>query len=384
MKKFPIIFALLMLAVPFRSAFAQDAVSLTITPPFFEVSLAPGTSWSSSIKVVNTSPAPLPIYASVVDLVGSDDSGHGTFKPVTPGESELGAWIDVSKGPLALAPNKDGEVPFSIHVPDGASPGGHYAAILIGSQPYGAQASGTRMLVSSYISSLIFVRISGNVVERGSIRDFYAEHSVYGAPDMNLVLRFENDGNVHLQPQGVVDIYNMWGRRVAEIPVNQDTSFGNVLPSSTRKFIIPWSKESSLLDLGRFTAVATLAYGEEGRKNVTASTSFYIVPAKELGIALGILLALALFIYFIVRWYVRRTLAQVQGIKASVPAAPAVPVAPAVFHHGTPVVDLRRVQAPVRSPSAPEAPRHMRLVKKIVWIVLLTALILALLQFIFG
>ncbi|HUZ93129.1 MAG TPA: hypothetical protein VNG29_04000, partial [Candidatus Paceibacterota bacterium] len=40
---------------------ANDAVALTITPPFFEFNANPGDSWSSSIRVVNTNPGSLPV-----------------------------------------------------------------------------------------------------------------------------------------------------------------------------------------------------------------------------------------------------------------------------------------------------------------------------------
>src|SRR3989344_4620678 len=74
----------------------------------------------------------------------------------------------------------------------------------------------------------------------------------------------------------------MWGEERGLIPINQASQFGNVLPESIRKFTFSWKGEWSMADIGRYTAVATLAYGSESRQFASMQTEFWVIPFKLL------------------------------------------------------------------------------------------------------
>ena len=295
--------------VPHASA---DSLSLTITPPFFDLNVSPGDSWSSSIKVVNTNPTDISVYASVMGFAPSDEQGHGRFLDAasTAGDPDaLANWITASKGPVNIPAGSSAEIPFSIVVPANASPGGHYAGILIGTEPAAAGASGSHIGVSSYISSLIFVRVAGDIKEEGNIEEFSTAQDLYQDPNVSFVLKFTNSGNVHLRPIGEIEIYNAWGKERGKIDVNQVGALGYVLPSSTREFDFEWQGDPSWFDIGPYTAVATLAYGDNGSKNVSSTIGFWILPIwKLLTVALGTLFFIIIFVIAL-RRYVRRALA---------------------------------------------------------------------------
>ena len=108
------------------------------------------------------------------------------------------------------------------------------------------------MKISSFVSSLLFVNIKGDVVESGRIREFSTSQSLYQTPNVDFSVRFENTGNTHVHPQGEVTIYNMWGKERGQVMINnQDDDFGNVLPQSIRRFQFSWSGEQSLFDMAR-------------------------------------------------------------------------------------------------------------------------------------
>jgi hypothetical protein len=296
---------------PFASRAANDSLSLTITPPFFELNVNPGDSWASSIRVVNANAGELTVYGSVMGFAASDEEGHGTFialADLANDSDALANWITVLKDPIVIPPDGAVDVPFSVAVPKDASPGGHYAAILIGTEPSLNGMAGSRIGVGSFISSLIFVRVGGDIKEEGSITEFSTSQGTYANPDVPFTLKFQNTGNVHLHPMGEVEIYNAWGKECGKIEINQ-TNLGYVLPSSTRRFDFEWRGETSWFDIGPYTAVATLAYGEDGNKSVSQTISFWILPVWRMVIvALGTLLFLLVFVVAI-RRYVRRALA---------------------------------------------------------------------------
>jgi hypothetical protein len=146
-------------------------------------------------------------------------------------------------------------------------------------------------------------------VEKGSIRDFYTENSVIESPDARFVLRFENEGNVHIVPQGEIVITNMWGKVRGKVSINESSTFGNVLPESTRKFEFNWKElDPSPLEVGRYKAIATIVYGVEGRQTVERTVFFWIVPWKPVASILGSLFFFIWFISWSLRRYIKKAL----------------------------------------------------------------------------
>lgn len=300
---------------------SPDSLSLTITPPLFQLTIGPGESWASTIKVVNSNSYDVTLYSSVMNFSSEGENGQGRLTPVIRKESgensnTLAEWIQVSAEPFLVPKEKSYEVPFSIQIPKDAPPGGHYAAVLIGTEPLTGGVEGAAMTVSSQISSLFFVRIKGDTKESGRIQSLKAEHYFYfhQNPEVKLSLQFKNDGNVHLQPKGEIDIFSMWGKKMASIPVNQKTSFGNVLPNSTRTYEFIWQADESILDFGFYKAIATITFGEDEHQNEDITTSFWIVPLKPLLILIGIFLIFIFITTLIIRRYIRKSLGTVGAV----------------------------------------------------------------------
>ena len=224
------------------SAKAADATSasestasqltLSLTPPLFQVSLIPGQTWNSVLRVTNANSFNLTVYANTLNFQPNGESGQGEFTPLLNGDPSgtLASWVQITSAPITIAPGKSSDVPFSISVPKNASPGGHYAAILMGTSPTTTNNDQSQVRVSSNVSSLLFVRIAGDIMEKGDIRTFVTDKSFYSKPDVNFTLRFQNFGNVDLQPQGQITIYNMWGKERGTIEINQNSDFGKCAP----------------------------------------------------------------------------------------------------------------------------------------------------------
>lgn len=290
-------------------AFAQESLSVTVTPPMIQLTIGQGEVWASSLKIVNANPFDLTYYATPVDFEADGEEGKGTFMPLLASDhASLGNWVEISRDPILVPRGESKEVPFAVRIPADAPPGGHYAAILIGTTPEDAAVDGPTVKVSSYVSSLLFVRIKGDIDERARIREFRTEKWLYQDPKATFLLRFENLGNTHLRPQGEIVLYNMWGKERGRVQLNQKSAFGNVLPASIRRFSFLWAGEESLFDIGRYSAVVTLSYGEDQKQNVSAATYFWVVPVVPVAVTLGATLAFILLILWLLRRYIHRAL----------------------------------------------------------------------------
>jgi hypothetical protein len=290
---------------------AQESLTLSISPSLFDMSVNPGQEWRSTLRVINVNNYDLTVYIDVVNFSPQGESGQGRFLPVMNGEGEgvsLAEWFTIEREAIVIPREKSREIPFSVRVPFDASPGGHFAAILVGTRPLAPEVGQAKVQTSQMVTSLFFARVAGDIIEQGNIREFTTAKRILGKPEVTFDLRFENKGNVHLQPQGEIKITNMWGQERGIIPINQGSQFGNVLPDSIRKFTFSWKGEWSIADMGRYTAVATLAYGTESRQFTSLQTEFWVIPFKLLfGILLGFAVFAALISWF-VRLYVRHML----------------------------------------------------------------------------
>lgn len=304
-----VVFCACIFALPVATSIAQERLVLSVTPPFSQMVVKPGDVMRSYVKVINANSFELTVYANPVNFQTADESGNPKFIPLIGDpidKATMAGWIDVTHDAIVIPPESSREIPYTITVPDSAPPGGHFAAILIGTKPPEGDARGGQLKTSQVVSSLFLARVAGEVLEGGQIRELSVANSYSGTPKADFILRFENTGNVYIQPQGDITIYNMWGKERGFIPVNQKTNFGNVLPKSIRKFSFAWEGTPSLTDIGRYKAVATLSYGVDAKQSVDRIVYFWVIPLKATLITFAFIAIFIAFIVFSIRLYIRR------------------------------------------------------------------------------
>jgi hypothetical protein len=156
--------------------FAEESKSLTITltPPLFQVTQTAGTDWQSNLRLINSNPYDIVVHVSVQDFHPDGETGNAVFENTKSSSTTdphlMSGWIDAPQGDITVARGVTASIPFTIHVPLNADPGGHYAALLVGTRPQN-MSGGSGAGISSGISSLIFLRVPGDVIEKGIIRD---------------------------------------------------------------------------------------------------------------------------------------------------------------------------------------------------------------------
>jgi len=313
-----IAFLFLLVIFPTAVHAQTETLTLSVSPTLFEMTANPEQEWLSTIRVINANPYDITIYTDVVNFAPQGESGQGKFLPVLDEEAggqTFAEWVTLDQTELTIPAEQTAEIPFRIKVPDNAPPGGHFGAILIGTKSLDTGSGQTVVETSQVVTSLVFLRVTGDIIEDGVIREFRSTKLIAERPEMDFELRFQNKGNVHILPQGEIKIFNMWGEERGLIPVNRQTLFGNVLPDSIRKYSFSWSGEWSLADIGRYTVVATLAYGEGSRQFASAETAFWVIPWKITLTVLAILFAFITFLVWSIKLYIRKML-KIAGVSA--------------------------------------------------------------------
>jgi len=264
----------------------KETNAVALSPLVFEFSANPGETISSVIQVTNTDNFPAGISIEVEDFVPAGEEGRVVLEDQAGNSTySLAKWVTTSPRAFQLEANESRPVEFSINIPIGAEPGGHYSSILatISASP---QSGG--VAVAQKIGSLLLLNVAGDVTEKVSIAEFSVPNfSEYGP--VNIVTRFENTGTVHLKPRGFIHIKNIFGKEIETLDLPQK----NVLPRSIRRVEVPWGER---IMFGKYEATITAVYGSTNEP-LSAVTTFWVIPWKIAGaIAIGILILLIILI----------------------------------------------------------------------------------------
>lgn len=273
------------------SAQSNEAIGLAISPPVNEKQINPGEKFSGVIKVSNPTNQDLNVATSVKYFTAKGDEGSPDILDIEDANFSLAKWVEIEKS-FKLKSQESKEIKYTINVPKDAEAGGHYGVILFTpSAIFGqtAPGSGTAVAAVSQIGSLFLVSVNGLINYDGKIAEFGTNKTLYLNTTnlVDFVTRFQNLSNIHVKPAGNITIKNAFGKKVAELKVNEKA--GNVLPQSIRKFTNDWSKKYGF---GWYKASVNLNYGDG--QNVSAALMFWIIPWKE---TLGVIIIIIVLIW---------------------------------------------------------------------------------------
>lgn len=291
-------------------AFAQQKVSFQISPTMIEESIDPGSSHSYTITVRNLGDKTSKLYPLARNIVGLEAGGTPIFDEDQ--NYELASWISYAEKNIEVQPGTSQELHFTVQFPKDARPGSHMAGVYLSDVPVDEIRNGSA--IGFQVGSVLSFRIAGEIIEKTEVREFYASKNVYATPDVGFTIRLENEGNVLTKPVGLIDVTNMFGKKVASIPVNE--SEARVFPKDTREFSAKWKSEN--LEFGRYEAVLALVIrGVNENRTISRVVQFWVLPMDVLTPILGSILAFLLVVYILLRLYIRRQLAGVRSNRSA-------------------------------------------------------------------
>ncbi len=288
---------------------AAGGEGVQIKPAIIEDRAEPGSTYSFTMRVTNISGTEKTFYLAAEDIKGITDEGVPIFSEeneVTP--YELSNWIQLPQDSVVIPADGTVTIPFTVIVPKDASPGAHFGGVFLLATPPKQRVTGSS--IGMKVGSIVNLRIAGDVNEDAQLREFSSGHIVYGsAASIDFNTRIANLGNVLLRPHGLIEITDMRGAKVAVVKIND--SGAGVFPASDKTFASVWNYDG--FALGRYQAVASVVYGEDGRKTISSATSFWVLPLKPILSVLGSIFVALLILYMIVRSYINRKIREMSG-----------------------------------------------------------------------
>lgn len=305
---------ILIFSVNFASAQSNNAAGVGLSPATIEDSAEPGETQERELRITNLSGAEQVFYIYTRDIKGVEVGGVPVF--ADEGEEktgyELTEWLSIDRTELPLKGGEETTIKITIAVPEEATPGSHFGGVFVSVDPPRMRSIGAA--VGYEVASIISLRVAGDALESAQLRSFATENYIYSKPDVNFLARVENKGNTLIRPVGPLEIFNMFGKRVAMITFNEKKA--GVFPLTTRDFDINWKEEGT--GFGRYQAILALNYGDTGHQATISSTAtFWILPMNIILPALGVLAFLLLTVYISIKLYVRQTI-QANGVRRRV------------------------------------------------------------------
>jgi hypothetical protein len=287
---------------------AQGGAGVSIKPAVVDQILDPSSVFSEQLTITNPGSEDVTYYLFVRNVESIDDNGVPVFavNNFEPTGMEVADWINLSANSVVVPAGGAASVPYTINVPENATPGSHIGGMFVSVNP--PEISTIGAAVAYQVVSNIIITVPGEVVEEANIRQFSTSNFFYGTQDVDFTVRVENLGNVIVRPTGPLEIYNMLGKKVTTLTVNEERRLA--LPFSERTFgNIIWKGDE--IGFGRYEAIVSLSYGEMGSKKTISSTAtFWILPMHIIGPAVLALVVLLATVFFFVKLYIRRSIEQ--------------------------------------------------------------------------
>ena len=211
---------------------AGQVSATTIFSPLLELEIDPGNTENGIVKVFNETDEDIYLTSSVEGFTAGDEAGQPIYMPQDEKNDYLN-WFELSQQDILLKPNQVGIIPFIVSIPQDAVPGGYYSVIFWKNV---AEPNTDKPMVgvSSKVGTLVFLKVSGEIIEQGEVLEFITSQkkNYFSGLPISFLMRFENNGNVHLRPNGSIEIRGLFSRAI--LPVNDLQR--NVLPNSIRQF----------------------------------------------------------------------------------------------------------------------------------------------------
>lgn len=262
--------ALLLLAAFIMSAplSVHAGVGLSIQPVKISETIQPGATISGEILLKNVSDVPVRVEVSTKDFIPVEGADSIQFVSRAPGVTTVADWITIeSSSEFQFAIGESRSIRYTITAPPDAEPGGHFGVMLFKATDLVQEGT---LKVGTQVGMLVLIAIPGNQLEKGKIHDFTAPGFIQRGP-VTFGIKFQNTGTVHFEPRGVIEVRNLFGQKIADVPIDGTV----VLPGSIKTLSETW--EVSGLFIGRYTASAIVVDGE-GNELTTKELAFWAFP----------------------------------------------------------------------------------------------------------
>lgn len=243
------------------------------------------------LLVTNHTAQRIDLYITVENI----DPTQGTQEFESPAVSDLSTslanWVEITRGVIELSPGEVRKIPYLIHVNLTAKPGNYYARIQFQKGAKRAEAEESK----EGSALMLNVEVVDDANERLQLGNFMSEDGVVFGNSVSFSYLLENVGNRLIEPRGSIRIFNRRGEEVGSVPLNAEGE--GITPENKKQLAAVWGATGRF---GKYKAFLDLEYGENQLASVQDTVYFWVFPWKEIMVALGGVIVLAIVGTYIV------------------------------------------------------------------------------------
>ena len=248
-----------------RAAEPPPGTDLVLSPAIIEPAVNPGAVSETTVYLSNRSARPTGVKAVVRTQAGD------AANPVPAGPAyDASGWTSVTPNTFTLQPGEQRPITVSVAAPASVEPGGHYSTVQFEPLTADAPSAGATTRVSGGIGVRVMVIVAGDIREQLSVVGPVGLPRLSIGGDVEAVVKLNNDGNVHLLPDGYLSVSDRHGRPVGQVQLPPRL----ILPQTQRTARV----KIKGLPVGRNKVVGVVTYGRSGRLQV-APESVLVVPS---------------------------------------------------------------------------------------------------------
>lgn len=216
-----------------HAADSSPRESITLSPVKERYTLDAGSSKTDELTVVNDGETAYDfiVYARPYS-VHNETYDNPDFTSQTP-TTDVYQWVQVSQAKYHVNAGQTVKVPYTIRVPQNATPGGHYGVLFAETQP--ADTSGGNSVVrKKRVGMIIYATVNGQFQMGGEGLGTSIPFLQFHAP-LSATSRIKNTGNSDFVVNSTYRITDLFGGE--KYRVNKDYV---VLPQTTRLMTFNW------------------------------------------------------------------------------------------------------------------------------------------------
>jgi hypothetical protein len=262
--------------------------------PNFVYAADPGDVIEDAIVVSNLGTDDLTLAVYAADGL-TTSSGQLDLLPAGQPSVDLGSWVSLETDSVQVAPGASVKVPFTVTVPDDATPGDHTGGVVTSFVSAGA---GSQVALDSRLGSRMHLRVSGALTPALTVSapsiDYHQSLDPFSASTATVRYTLTNTGNARIAATDSVRVSGPFGASTAR---TAPVAVPELLPGSVLQREVEVSGVWPLFRLQADVAVTAegVGVGASTVPVVTASAAGWAVPWSWL-VLIGLVVALAVVV----------------------------------------------------------------------------------------
>lgn len=188
----------------------------------FELEAEPGATLTEHVLITNSSTQEREFAVYGADAFNTSTGGYDVLAAAEV-STDVGSWVSVDAPTVTIPALSTAVVPFTVKVPETATPGDHPGGVVV--SPVRLQEADNGVVVDTRIAVRLAVRVAGEIAPalevRGLTASFAGSWVPFGSGSATITYEVVNTGNVMVTGEPRIRVTGPFGVTLAEVDADE-------------------------------------------------------------------------------------------------------------------------------------------------------------------